>query len=93
MLDSFQHVNLQRVISPSKWVPNFSLSLPVAFVFLFSPQIIGGYATFLYQIGLLDEKQRKYFQKQCDACVKYIRDERWFQAFEVSSGARVALEQ
>ncbi|XP_029781649.1 probable serine carboxypeptidase CPVL [Suricata suricatta] len=45
--------------------------------------IIGGYATFLYQIGLLDEKQRKYFQKQCDACVKYIREERWFQAFEV----------
>ncbi|XP_042824959.1 probable serine carboxypeptidase CPVL isoform X1 [Panthera tigris] len=45
--------------------------------------IIGGYATFLYQIGLLDEKQRKYFQKQCDDCVKYIREERWFQAFEV----------
>ncbi|GAB5568648.1 probable serine carboxypeptidase CPVL isoform X1 [Prionailurus iriomotensis] len=45
-------------------------------------RIIGGYATFLYQIGLLDEKQRKYFQKQCDDCVKYIREERWFQAFE-----------
>nr|XP_025728871.1 probable serine carboxypeptidase CPVL isoform X7 [Callorhinus ursinus] len=45
--------------------------------------IIGGYATFLYQIGLLDEKQRKYFQKQCDDCVKYIREKRWLQAFEV----------
>ncbi|XP_044776034.1 probable serine carboxypeptidase CPVL isoform X1 [Neomonachus schauinslandi] len=50
----------------------------------FDPEsIIGGYATFLYQIGLLDEKQRKYFQKQCDDCVKYIREKRWLQAFEV----------
>ncbi|XP_004418934.1 PREDICTED: probable serine carboxypeptidase CPVL [Ceratotherium simum simum] len=45
--------------------------------------IIGGYAAFLYQIGLLDEKQRKYFQKQCDECVKFIKKEKWFQAFEV----------
>ncbi|XP_044102235.1 probable serine carboxypeptidase CPVL isoform X4 [Neovison vison] len=45
--------------------------------------IIGGYATFLYHIGLLDEKQRKYFQKQCDECVKYIKEKRWLQAFEV----------
>lgn len=73
--------------------PNFSLSLPVAFVFLFSPQIIGGYATFLYQIGLLDEKQRKYFQKECDDCVRCIKEKRWLQAFEVSSGPCVALEQ
>lgn len=73
--------------------PNFTLSLPVASAFLFSPQIIGGYATFLYHIGLLDEKQRKYFQKQCDECVKYIKEKRWLQAFEVSSGDCVALEQ
>ncbi|XP_019581727.2 putative serine carboxypeptidase CPVL [Rhinolophus sinicus] len=45
--------------------------------------IIQGYATFLYQIGLLEEKQRKYFQKQCDECVKYIKEEKWFAAFEV----------
>ncbi|KAM5204673.1 putative serine carboxypeptidase CPVL isoform 2-T3 [Hipposideros larvatus] len=45
--------------------------------------IIEGYATFLYQIGLLDEKQKKYFQKQCDECVKYIKEEKWLSAFEV----------
>ncbi|XP_077712504.1 putative serine carboxypeptidase CPVL isoform X1 [Canis aureus] len=45
--------------------------------------IIEGYATFLYQIGLLDEKQRKYFQKQCDNCVKYIKEEKWLKAFEI----------
>ncbi|KAI5250881.1 putative Serine Carboxypeptidase Cpvl [Manis pentadactyla] len=44
-------------------------------------QLIEGYAAFLYQTGLLDEKQRKYFQKQCDACMKYIQ-EKWLQAFE-----------
>ncbi|XP_022440029.1 probable serine carboxypeptidase CPVL [Delphinapterus leucas] len=45
--------------------------------------IIQGYAPFLFQIGLLDEKQRKYFQKQCDECVKYIQEEKWSQAFEL----------
>ncbi|XP_016077741.1 PREDICTED: probable serine carboxypeptidase CPVL [Miniopterus natalensis] len=45
--------------------------------------IIGGYATFLHQTGLLDEMQRKYFQKLCDECVKYIQEEKWFQAFQV----------
>ncbi|XP_012576512.1 PREDICTED: probable serine carboxypeptidase CPVL [Condylura cristata] len=45
--------------------------------------IIRGYAAFLYQIGLLDEEQRKYFQKQCDECIKYIQEEKWALAFEV----------
>lgn len=72
--------------------PNFSLSHRMA-LFVLSPQIIKGYAAFLYQVGLLDEKQRKYFQKQCNECVKYIKEEKWFPAFEVSSGARAALEQ
>ncbi|PNJ55638.1 CPVL isoform 10, partial [Pongo abelii] len=45
--------------------------------------IIGGYAEFLYQIGLLDEKQKKYFQKQCHECIEHIRKQNWFQAFEV----------
>ncbi|XP_066094840.1 probable serine carboxypeptidase CPVL [Saccopteryx bilineata] len=50
----------------------------------FDPEpVIRGYATFLYEIGLLDEKQRKYFQKQCNECVKYIKEEQWLQAFEV----------
>nr|XP_016812290.2 probable serine carboxypeptidase CPVL isoform X4 [Pan troglodytes] len=45
--------------------------------------IIGGYAEFLYQIGLLDEKQKKYFHKQCRECIEHIRKQNWFEAFEV----------
>ncbi|XP_057589940.1 probable serine carboxypeptidase CPVL isoform X2 [Hippopotamus amphibius kiboko] len=48
--------------------------------------IIGGYAPFLFQIGLLDEKQRKYFQKQCDECVRYIQEKKWSLAFENVTG-------
>ncbi|KAF7468008.1 Hypothetical predicted protein [Marmota monax] len=44
--------------------------------------IIKGYAPFLYEIGLLDERQRKYFQKQCNKCIKYIKEENWLRAFE-----------
>ena len=53
----------------------------------FCPQIIGGYATFLFQIGLLDEEQQKYFHKQCNKCIQYIKEQEWLKAFEVSSGA------
>ncbi|KAM4857867.1 putative serine carboxypeptidase CPVL isoform 2-T2 [Urocitellus parryii] len=45
--------------------------------------IIKGYAPFLYEIGLLDERQRKYFQKQCNKCIKYIKEENWLRAFEI----------
>nr|KAF6302248.1 carboxypeptidase vitellogenic like [Pipistrellus kuhlii] len=45
--------------------------------------IIGGYASLLFHIGLLDERQRKYFQKQSKKCMKYIKEEKWLQAFEV----------
>ncbi|XP_069317923.1 probable serine carboxypeptidase CPVL isoform X1 [Eulemur rufifrons] len=45
--------------------------------------IIGGYATFMYEIGLLDEKQRKYFQKQCNECIEHIKKQNWIQAFEI----------
>lgn len=71
--------------------PNFSLSHSAVFALcLFSLQIITGYAEFLYQIGLLDERQKKYFQKHCDECVKYIKEKKWFAAFEVSPGACTA---
>ena len=62
-------------------------------VCLFSPPIIEGYPSFLFQIGLLDEQEKKYFQKQCNDCVKFIHQEKWLQAFEVSSGSSAALEQ
>ncbi|XP_006832339.1 PREDICTED: probable serine carboxypeptidase CPVL [Chrysochloris asiatica] len=45
--------------------------------------IIGGYSEFLYQIGLLDEGQGKYFQNQCDECVKHIKEGNWTEAFEI----------
>ncbi|XP_069853330.1 probable serine carboxypeptidase CPVL [Dipodomys merriami] len=45
--------------------------------------IIGGYAEFLYQIGLLDEKQKQYFQQQCNECIKYIKEKKWQKAFEI----------
>nr|XP_014332380.1 PREDICTED: probable serine carboxypeptidase CPVL [Bos mutus] len=50
----------------------------------FDPKsIIEGYPSFLFQIGLLDEQEKKYFQKQCNDCVKFIRQEKWLQAFEL----------
>nr|XP_003935214.2 probable serine carboxypeptidase CPVL [Saimiri boliviensis boliviensis] len=50
----------------------------------FDPEsLIGGYAVFLYQIGLLDERQKKYFQKQCHECIEHIRKQNWVQAFEI----------
>ncbi|KAB0375476.1 hypothetical protein FD755_012119 [Muntiacus reevesi] len=45
--------------------------------------IIEGYPSFLFQIGLLDEQEKKYFQKQCNDCVKFILQEKWLQAFEL----------
>ncbi|XP_031237807.1 probable serine carboxypeptidase CPVL isoform X2 [Mastomys coucha] len=45
--------------------------------------IIGGYAAFLYDIGLLDEQQRKQFQKQCSRCIKYIKEQEWMKAFQI----------
>ncbi|XP_003430729.1 probable serine carboxypeptidase CPVL isoform X2 [Ornithorhynchus anatinus] len=45
--------------------------------------LIGGYADFMYQIGLLDEKQREYFQKQCDEILKHIKKGNWIKAFEI----------
>ncbi|XP_077019024.1 putative serine carboxypeptidase CPVL isoform X2 [Tamandua tetradactyla] len=45
--------------------------------------IVAGYPGFLYQIGLVDEKQKKYFQQKCDECVKLIEQEEWLRAFEI----------
>ncbi|KAJ6666518.1 hypothetical protein lerEdw1_020241 [Lerista edwardsae] len=45
--------------------------------------MLGGYPEFLYQTGLVDEKQRVYVQHQTDLGVKYIRKKKWKKAFEV----------
>lgn len=45
--------------------------------------MLGGYAEFMYQIGLVDEKQREYVQQQTDLGVIYIQQKKWIKAFEV----------
>lgn len=45
--------------------------------------MLGGYADFLYQTGLVDELQRQYVKMQTDAGVKLIQEQRWVEAFEV----------
>ncbi len=49
-----------------------------------SSQMLGGYADFLYQTGLVDELQRQHVQMQTDAVVKLIQEQRWVEAFQVS---------
>lgn len=46
--------------------------------------MLGGYADFLYQTGLVDELQRQYVKMQTDTGVKLIQEQRWVEAFEVS---------
>ncbi|KAM3822176.1 putative serine carboxypeptidase CPVL isoform 3-T6 [Vipera latastei] len=46
-------------------------------------EMLGGYADFLYQIGLVDEKQRIYVQNQSDLGQQYIQQKKWKEAFEV----------
>ncbi|XP_054419915.1 probable serine carboxypeptidase CPVL [Pteronotus mesoamericanus] len=72
-----------HVLNPKLTVPINLKGIAIGSGFSDPESIIGGYATFLYQVGLLDEKQRKYFQKQCAECVKHIKEEEWLQAFEV----------
>ncbi|TSK34735.1 putative serine carboxypeptidase CPVL [Bagarius yarrelli] len=45
--------------------------------------MLGGYADFLYQTGMVDELQRQYVKQQTDAGVKLIQQEKWVEAFEV----------
>jgi vitellogenic carboxypeptidase-like protein len=45
---------------------------------------MGQYAPFMYSIGLLDEKQRDYFQDMTDKAIVYIRDKKFRSAFNVS---------
>ncbi|KAF6085624.1 carboxypeptidase vitellogenic like [Phyllostomus discolor] len=42
-----------------------------------------GYPSLLYEMGLVDEKQRKYIQEQCHESLEHIQEEKWLQAFEV----------
>ncbi|XP_041041021.1 probable serine carboxypeptidase CPVL isoform X2 [Carcharodon carcharias] len=46
-------------------------------------EMLGGYAEFMYQIGIIDEKQKQYVQQQTDIGVRYIQQKKWVEAFEV----------
>ncbi|XP_062574223.1 probable serine carboxypeptidase CPVL isoform X2 [Saccostrea cucullata] len=45
--------------------------------------MMGQYATFMYSIGLLDEKQRAYFQDMTDKATIYIRGKNFKAAFDI----------
>ena len=47
------------------------------------PVTMTGYGDFLYQIGLLDEIDRDYFNKQSELAVNLINQKKWIKAFEV----------
>lgn len=47
--------------------------------------MLGGYAEFLYQTGMVDELQKQYVQQQTDAGVQLIQQQKWVEAFEVSA--------
>ncbi|XP_077347484.1 putative serine carboxypeptidase CPVL isoform X2 [Lithobates pipiens] len=44
--------------------------------------MLGGYADFLYQTGMVDENQRDYVQRQTDLAISYIKQEKWIDAFD-----------
>ncbi|XP_069067558.1 probable serine carboxypeptidase CPVL [Pleurodeles waltl] len=51
---------------------------------LCDPEVmLGGYAEFLYQTGMADEKQKAFVQHQADLGVIYIQQQKWIEAFEV----------
>ncbi|XP_069770185.1 probable serine carboxypeptidase CPVL [Narcine bancroftii] len=51
---------------------------------LCDPEVmLGGYAEFMYQIGIIDEKQKQYVQQQTDMGVRYIQQKKWIEAFDV----------
>ncbi|KAG9476207.1 hypothetical protein GDO78_002996 [Eleutherodactylus coqui] len=51
---------------------------------LCDPEVmLGGYADFLYQTGLVDENQKSYVQQQSDLAIRYIQQQKWIDAFDV----------
>lgn len=45
--------------------------------------MLGGYAEFMYQTGMIDELQKQYVVEQTDFGVKLIQQEKWLEAFKV----------
>lgn len=45
--------------------------------------MLGGYGEFLYQTGMIDERQKEYVNQQTDLGVKLIQEQKWVDAFKV----------
>ncbi|XP_062925601.1 probable serine carboxypeptidase CPVL isoform X2 [Mobula hypostoma] len=46
-------------------------------------EMLGGYAEFMYQIGIVDRSQKRYIQQQTDIAMRYIQKKKWVEAFDV----------
>lgn len=45
-------------------------------------QMIQGYADFMYQVGLLDERQREVFRNATNQGLQFIKEKKWIEADE-----------
>jgi hypothetical protein len=69
----------------SKQAVAFEYLLPYNVIYVyFYIQMMSQYAPFLYSIGLLDEKQRTYFQDMTDKATVYIRNKDFRSSYNVS---------
>ena len=50
---------------------------------LCDPETMTDYGDFLFGIGLIDEDDRDYFAKVAKLQVDFIKEQKWFQAFQV----------
>ncbi|KAI2801658.1 hypothetical protein BLOT_009472 [Blomia tropicalis] len=50
---------------------------------LCDPRNMGNYGDYLYQIGLLDERERDYFNMEQSKAVQYIDNRQFYKAFQV----------
>ena len=55
----------------------------IAFVLMFLPQMFAPSGDHLYNLGLLDETQREYFNSEVQQAIKYIQTKQFGKAFEV----------
>ncbi|XP_036897128.1 probable serine carboxypeptidase CPVL [Sturnira hondurensis] len=72
-----------HMLNPRLSVPINLKGIAIGSEFCNTEMMIQNYGTFLYEVGFLDEKQRKYFQEQSDQCLAHVQHGEWLQAFEV----------
>lgn len=72
-----------HTLNPTLSLPINLKGIAIGSGFCDPESIMRGYASLLYEMGLLDEKQRKYFQGQCNKSLAHVKEGAWLQAFEV----------